>query len=173
MERLKAFIEAKKGSFSLEAVIAMMFVLMLIWLGVAYYTYLTPRQVLTQEVHTLATTAKLQGGLTESDIERFKDRLVEKGYVPKDKKDEIVVTAVAEDEAGNKKNVTSVLPLSEGYNDDPNAYSHRGSKEIITVTAQIPAKIQFLKVMLSFWNSQPNEKMYDYTFQETVMSERW
>jgi len=173
MERLKAFIEAKKGSFSLEAVIAMMFVLMLIWLGVAYYTYLTPRQVLTQEVHNLATIAKLQGGLTESDIERFKNRLVDKGYVPENKMNKIVVTAVAEDEYGNVKNVTSVVPLSEGYNDDPNAYSHRNSKEIITVTAKIPAKIHFLKVMLNFWDNEPKEAMHEYTFQETVMSERW
>lgn len=173
MKRIQSFLKNNRGSFSLEAVISMMFLLFLIWLGVAYYTYMTPQQVLTQEVHALATTAKLQGGLTDLDVERFKDRLIEKGYVPEDKRDEIIITAVAEDEYGNEKTVLPVLPLSEGYSDDPHAYSHRGSKEIITVTAKIPAKIHFLKVVLNIWDSEPTEGMYHYVFQETVMSERW
>lgn len=173
MRRFGDVFKSKRGSFSLEAVISMTFVLFLICLGVGYYTYMTLQQVLTQEVHTLATTAKLQGGLTEQDVERFKDRLVDKGHIPADRRDEIAVIAIAEDEYGNEKNVLGVLPLSEGYSDDPNAYSHRGSKEIITVTARIPAKVNVLRAMLRFWDTDIKEGMEYYVFQETVMSERW
>lgn len=175
-KRMIELIRNRKGSFSLEAVVAMMFVLMLIYLAISYYVYLVPRQSMTQEVHTLATISKIQGGLTFEDVEEFKNRLVEKGYVEEDKMDEIEVTAVAKGKVNGheyEKDVIGVEPLSEGYlPHDESSYSHRNSKEIITIQVKIPAKIRLLAGISNFWGSDTSGLKY-YHFEEIVMSERW
>lgn len=180
MNKLNELFKRKKqkGSFSIEAAISTAVVLMVTFLGVSYFTYLMPRQVLTQEVHTLAQTAKIQGGLTtditepgNSDLGNFKDRLEDKGFDAKN----ITVEAVAtlKDNAGNEHNrsVLGVEPLEQGYLDSSN-YSHRNSKEVITVHVTIPAKKNFINAMTKFWTGE-NSHLSDYSFSETIMSERW
>lgn len=175
MKKLKNLLKNNKGLFSLEAVIAMAAVLMVTALGISYFTYLTPRQVLTQEVHNLAQTAKIQGGLTNeisepgnSDIKRFEKRMEEKGI----DSSKIVVTAEATSKGSDeKRNVLGVEPLSEGTKENAR-YSPRNSKEIITVQVTIPAKTNFINVMSRYWTGK-DSTLSDYKFTETIMSERW
>ena len=162
----------ERGSFSLEAIIAMSAVLMVTSLGIAYFTYLAPRQILTQEVHVLTQTAKIQGGLTTNqtdpgngDVERFKERLAAKGFDA----DKITVEAYAEKD-GEVRDVIGVEPLSEGYL-SVSKYSHRNSKEIITIRVTIPAKLQFLNAIKGYFGSKNTHG--NYVFTETIMSERW
>lgn len=176
LKKTKSILKRKKGSFSLEAVFAMAGILMITLLGISYFTYLIPRQMLTQEVHTLAQTAKIQGGLTDetsepgkSDVERFKQRLSEKGFDP----EKIIVEAVAENQLGEKRSVVGVEPLSEGYiPESESLYSHRNSKEVITVYVTIPAKKNFVNAMSRYWSGE-DSALGDYKFSETIISERW
>ncbi len=180
MKKVKNLInrlKEKKGSFSLEAVWAMSGVLMITFLGISYFTYLVPRQMLTQEVHSLAQTAKIQGGLTDetsepgsSDVERFKESLSEKGFDA----DHVTVTAEASKMVNDQKVVRNVMgaePLSDGYVAN-SIYSHRDSKEVITVHVTIPAKMSFINAMTKYWTGH-NSDLGDYEFSETIMSERW
>lgn len=177
LNRLKV-IKEQKGAYAIEAAISMMLVLMVTFLGISYFTYLLPRQALTQEVHTLAQTAKIQGGLTteitepgNSDIERFKTRMKARGYDP----DEITIEAKATstDEFGteHQRSVLGVESLSVGYL-DISAYSHRNSKEIIIVHVTVPAKKNFVNAMSQFFGGK-DSTLTDYEFSEIIMSERW
>lgn len=166
----------EKGSFSIEAVIAMTVVLMVTFLGISYFTYLAPRQMITQDVHMLAQTAKIQGGLTDefsepgrSDVYRFKERMEAKGY----NADDIVVTAKRVDVDGNEFPALGVEPLSENIeNYESVNYSRRNSKETITIHVTVPAKKNFINAMSRYFTGG-NSGLSDYKFSETIMSERW
>lgn len=170
--------ENQKGSFSIEAIIAMTGVLMVTFLGIAYFTYLVPRQMLTQEVHLLAQTAKIQGGLTDensepgsSDVERFLESMEAKGFDPS--KVVIIATATAKDKT--QRSVLGVEPLETGYVNDknkPNHYSHRNSKEVIKIDVYIPAKMEFINAMSQYF-ADKDSGLHGYHFTETIMSERW
>lgn len=179
MKKINKFFKNKKGSFSIEAVLAMSGLLMITFLGIAYFTYLVPRQMLTQEVHMLTQTAKIQGGLTagnfteaDNDIQRFLDRMEEKGFDP----NKINIKATVSSETNPIRDGVSVIgvePLSDGYKED-SLYSHRNSKEIITIRVTIPANKNFINAMSKYWTgSKEGTSLGDYKFTETIMSERW
>lgn len=167
----------KKGSISIEAVIAMSGILMITFLGIAYFTYLIPRQALTQEVHMLTQTAKIQGGLTDgsfvesdNDIQRFLDRIEEYGYDP----GEVTIKATVSSEIDPSRDGISVIgvePLGTPPAED-SLYSRRNSKEIITIEVTIPANKKFINAMSEYWTGEESS-LGDYRFKETIMSERW
>lgn len=178
--RLIKRVKEKKGSTSIEALIAMFALLMVTFLGIAYFIYLVPRQTLTQEVHVLAQTAKIQGGLTNamsepgnSDVERFKKTIEDMGF--DSSKVEVNATASYTDSNGKtyERSVVGIEPLSQGYlPEDSSYYSHRNSKETITIEVTIPPKRAFIDTMTSFWTGSKSS-LGSYHFKETVMSERW
>lgn len=177
MKKIYKIFKSKSGSFSMEGVMVMAGILMITFLGIAYFTYLIPRQMLTQEVHILTQTAKIQGGLTagnfeesDNDIQSFLERLEEKGY----NSDKIEIQATVSSKTNPARDGVSVIgvePLSYGYKED-SIYSHRNSKEIITIQVTIPSNRKFIDTMSKYWTGEESS-LGDYRFTETIMSERW
>ncbi|PLS15026.1 hypothetical protein CVD28_24410 [Bacillus sp. M6-12] len=165
---LRKVVKNKKGFVSIEAIIAMSSALMVILLAIGFFTLIFPRIMLQTEVHDLAQKAKIQGGLTnsisqpvDSDIEQFKDRLVQLGY----DRNSIEVTATTK--PGNL-NAVGVTPLHDGGSN----YIKRDSKEMIQITVRVPANTS-IKAPLSFFGDDGSNVADKYTLVETVMSERW
>lgn len=165
---LNRFRKNKKGFVSIEAIIATSTALMVILMAIGFFTLIYPRVMLQTEVHNLSQKAKIQGGLTneisqplDSDIEQFKERLVDLGY----DKDSIEVTATTK--PGNL-NAIGVTPLHEGGSN----YVKRDSKEMIQITVRVPANTS-IKAPLSFFGDDGSNVSDKYTLVETVMSERW
>lgn len=140
---------------------------MVILVAIGFFTLIFPRIMLQTETHALAQKAKIQGGLTsaisqpiDSDIELFKDRLVQLGY----ERDQIEVTATTVE---SNIDATGVTPLyAEG-----SEYIKRDSKDLIQIVVQVPANTTITAPLSFFKNDAPVAKKY--TVVETVMSERW
>lgn len=160
-------IKYKKGFVSIEAILSTSVMIVVILVLIGFFTTLFPRIMLQIESRNLAQKAKIQGGLTDmtsmpigSDIERFKDRLVQIGY----DRDSIEIQGYTS--PGNL-DVIGVTPLDE----DGDNYIKRGSNEIINIIVIVPAN-KSISAPLSFFgisDSTPKE----YILFETVMSERW
>jgi len=156
----------KKGFVSIEAIIAISSALMVILVGIGFFTLMFPRIMLQQETHQLAQKAKIQGGLTtpetelvDSDLSLFLDRLEDIGY----ERDDVVVSVVTT--PGNI-DALGVTPLHEDGSD----YVSRDSEEIMHIRVEVPANIS-INAPLSFFGSSKAENTY--RVMETVMSERW
>lgn len=149
----------KKGFVSVEAVIAMVTFLCMTLLCIGFFTYTYPKIFLEKEVHLLAQKAKIQGGLTNSDVTAFKTELENRGY----KKADIVLTAKC-----GSKNALGVDKIgSTGKN-----YIKRTELQPIVINVSIPANKKLLKG--PFLHFGLTSALSDtYHFRETVLSERW
>ena len=156
----------KRGFVSIEAIIAVSSALMVILVGIGFFTLMFPRILLQQETHQLAQKAKIQGGLTtadtqpvDSDLTLFLDRLEAIGY----NREDVVVSVVTS--PGNV-DALGVTPLhAEG-----DSYVSRDSDEIMHIRVEVPANIA-INAPLSFFGS--SKAGNTYRVMETVMSERW
>lgn len=165
---LRSLFKNRKGFVSIEAIIATSTALMVVLIAIGFFTMIYPRVMLQMETHNLAQKAKIQGGLTneisqpvDSDIELFKNRLVQLGY----DKDKIEITATTK--PGNI-NAIGVTPLK----DSGSNYVKRESKELIHIVIRVPANTS-IKAPLSFFGNNGSSVTEKYTIVETVMSERW
>lgn len=159
-------IKSKKGFVSVEAILSMSLVLIVFLIIIGFFVSIVPRISLQSEVHALTQKAKLQGGLTDassesvgSDVEKFKDALVSKGY----SRDSIEITAFTKPSGIGALGVT---PLDvEGSN-----YVKRGTDELIYIIVSVPDR-SFINAPLKFFGLNGGAKTI--SFVETVMSERW
>ena len=171
-------VRREDGSFSIEAVLGMSAILMITFLGIAYFTYLLPRQMITQEVQVLTQTAKMQGGFTHGDIEWFVERMEDRGIDG----DEIEVESVAErrnaeGEMVYQRDVSQVEDLSVGFvggdrHEGSLSYSPRNGKEVITIRVSVPSNNNFINAVSRYWSGDASS-LGNYVFRETIMSERW
>ncbi|WP_242249215.1 hypothetical protein [Bacillus cereus group sp. BfR-BA-01328] len=157
-----------RGFVSIEAVVSMSAILIVVFLGIGFISYMYPKLTLEKEVHLLAQKAKVQGGLTNqqsepinSDLEIFYKKMQEKGYKRED------VKVVAKTYTGGL-NCIGVTPINgEGLN-----YIKKDSKDPIEITVTLPANKQGLLGAFAFFNYKDKTSNV-YIFKETVMSERW
>jgi len=163
MVKLKPFITKKEGYVSIEAVIAMSFFLVVFFLTLGFFTYIQPHSTLQREVHTLATIAERQGGLTAEDIENFEIKLQSYRFI-QDSSIPILITATTQP---GDLDVSDVTPFGEEGED----YISRNSKEIITVTATLPSNSSMLKPLANFFGVETISDYY--IISESVMSERY
>lgn len=183
-------IQNTKGFMSLDAIIAMGFVLMVVILGIGFFTYMMPKQAIEQEVNLLGRMAKMNGGLTAKDVTDFKTKLsTERGFA----KEKIKVEMVLKDSTGAvrtfvNKNNTTVNPLSITCKDIKNninsssqncttahtnpLYVSRGSQLIMEIKVETPANKKGLLGALGFLSVNENKVSDVYVFKERVMSER-
>jgi Flp pilus assembly protein TadG len=160
------FFSRKEGYVSVEAVIAMSFFFIVFFLTLGFFTYIQPHSSLQREVHTLATIAERQGGLTAQDIQDFKDRLQTYSFIQQST-NPIEVTAVT---SPDNTDVSDVVPLGgDGTVGTP--YVPRNSKQIINVTATIPANSTMLRPIAKFFGVTSLSDYYEIS--ESVLSERY
>ena len=160
-------IKQTKGFMSIEAVMGATLILMIVLAGVWFTTYLYPRILLSQEVHSLAQIAKVQGGSTDettegenSDVERFKVMLGERGY----NAEQIIIECRTET---NQSCLGAGPRLETGGH-----YISRDSKDYMYLVVSIPTKISFFEGVFGFFNVE-NTLPRNYVFKEVVLSERW
>lgn len=174
MKKIDCFRKLKneKGFMSIEAIMAMATILMIVLLGVGLFTYMMPRQAIEEEVHLLGRTAKMQGGLTDGDVNQFKENMKKRGMVEDENLDDVKVTLNLETTAGEP------FPL-EGYNQDmvgkspiPRGFGKEqvGQYAVMKVRVEVPANKAGLSGAMSFFGG--DEDLPDaYVFSERVMSE--
>lgn len=164
MDFQKIIFIRKEGYVSIEAVFSMVVFFMVFFLTLAIFTYVQPHSSLQRELHTLATIAERQGGLTAQDIEEFENRLqahifILESSIP------VEVTAVA---YPSNQDVSDVSPIGDTTG---TPYITRNSKEVIVVSASVPANSQMLKPLAEFFGVDNVSDTYGLS--ETVMSERY
>ena len=152
----------KDGFVAVESVFAMSFFLIVLLLSLAFFTYIQPTTQIQRELHTLATIAERQGGLTDADISYFVSQVSKHDFVD-ERKNEIVVKAVT---YPSNLDVSNVDPInSSGKN-----YVPRTSKEVINIYVEVPANDQLLRPLVNFF--KVTELPEKYKMKESVMSER-
>lgn len=162
----KNFFSRKEGYVSVEAVIAMSFFFIVFFLTLGFFTYIQPHSSLQREVHSLATIAERQGGLTASDIAEFESKLQTYSFIQQSS-NPIEVTATT---TPNNIDVSDVVPLGgDGTVGTP--YVTRNSKEIISITATIPANSAMLRPIAKFFGVDSVSDYYEIS--ESVLSERY
>lgn len=164
MKYQKGVYVRKEGYVSIEALASMIVFFMVFFLTLAFFTYIQPHSSLQRELHVLATVAERQGGLTPQDVLEFETRLQDYNFIL-ESSTPIQVTAVAYPSA---QDVSDVIPVG-GTLGDP--YITRSSKEVIVVTATVPANSQMLKPIAEFFGVDSVSDQY--LLSETVMSERY
>lgn len=167
MRRIRGDLFSRKdGYVSIEAVLAMSFFMIVFFLTLAFFTYMQPYSTLQRDVHVLATTAERQGGLTAQDIDLFKDKLNAYSFI-QSSPNPIEVTAVTKPTNLDVSDVTALG--SQGTAGTP--YVPRSSKEVIVVTANIPANSTMLKPIANFFGVDSISDYYQIS--ESVLSERY
>jgi len=141
--------------------------LMVILLGIGFFTYLAPKQALEEEVHVLGRMAKIQGGLTPANISDFRKNMVDRGMVTDAKKTDVVVKVLLEDASGNQRGeftpgVTPAIQRGEKFDD--------GSFKIMKVIVKVPAKKQGINGVSTFFGGSKGLSD-NYVFSERIMSE--
>lgn len=72
---LRACLTQKGAYVSVEAVFAISVFLVFFLLALGFFSYIYPYTVLQRDVYALGTIAARQGGLTQEDVDQFKERL--------------------------------------------------------------------------------------------------
>lgn len=160
------YFSRKDGYVSVEAVIAMSFFFIVFFLTLGFFTYIQPHSSLQREVHTLATIAERQGGLTAQDIADFKEKLQTHSFIQQSP----YATEVTATTYPSQDDVSDVIPLG-GDGSVGTPYVTRDSKEIITITATIPANSTMLRPIANFFGVDSISDYYEIS--ESVMSERY
>lgn len=162
-EYLSQWRRDKSGYVTIEAVLAMSFFVIVLFLSIGFFTYIYPQTTLQREIHTLATIAERQGGLTQTDIEQFKEKLNQYDFI-RYAPSEIEVTAVTSESGIDASNVS---PLGSSGTQ----YITRGSNEIINITVKVPANDGLIRPIAEFFNV--TDLSDHYVLSESVMSERY
>ncbi|WPS85410.1 hypothetical protein SMD22_01920 (plasmid) [Brevibacillus halotolerans] len=156
-------VRSESGYVSIESVIAMSFFLIIFLLCIGFFTYVHPYTKLDREVHTLATLAQRQGGLTIEDVQNFEERIAEYAFVDLSRGNvEVIARTIIED--------MDAIGI-DGLEDAGSYYVKRDNKDFIELTVSIPSHNEILKPVASFFGV--GGVIDRYTFNETFMSERY
>lgn len=171
-----------KGFMSVEAIIGLGVMLMVIVLGIGFFSYMMPRQGIEQEVNLLGRIAKMNGGLTPQDVTAFKKNMEKRDYKPEDVK----LTMTLKDVNGTPQSVSvggiyvDPLAITCKANDTscsiPEAnqlYVKRNSQLIMEIRAEMPSNKKGLLGAFGFFNVEDDAVSDSYVFKERVMSERY
>lgn len=151
------------GSFSIEAVLAMANVLIIFMMIIGFYTFINPYTILNRDVHALATLAQRQGGLTDEDVEQFKERLNAYGFVDPQKGDiEVYAQTINEVEAIG----------IDGFGEAGTNYIKRDSKDFIVLAVSVPSYGDYLTSVFRVMGMGGQKAPDRYLFKETFLSER-
>lgn len=173
MKKIDCFRKLKneKGFMSIEAVMAMATILMIVLLGVGLFTYMMPRQAIEEELHLLGRTAKMQGGLTDSDVNQFKENMKKRGMVEDKNIDDVKVIVNLETTSGepfpgyeSRPNIINTI-VNRGY-----GKKEAGQYAVMKIRVEVPANKSGIKGAMSFFGG--DEDLPDaYVFSERIMSE--
>jgi hypothetical protein len=164
----------KKGFMSVEAIMSMAVVLMVVVLGIGFFTYMIPRQAIEEEVHLLGRIAKMEGRLTSDDVEHFRNNMIKRGLATEDNRSEVKVEVLKESTSGE---VSEKVIISED-----GERVMRGEKikingvdsphyAVLHVVATVPAKKEGIVGALGFFNVNSDGLSDNYVFSERIMSE--
>lgn len=170
----------RNGFMSVEALFGLTAILMVIILAIGFFTYMIPRQQLEQEVNILARTAKLNGGLTDTQVNNFKKNLESYGYKEDELKDSVSIRLTdlsGETITSTVLNVEDPLDISHSRNEpetEEPRYIKRSEDIIMEVRVEVPAKKQGLMGVFGFFDIGEDEDPLsdNYVFKERVVSER-
>lgn len=158
---------SKKGFVSIETIISLVPIMMVVFLSIGFFCYMYPQIAMEKQVHVLAETAKIQGGLTDntsdsnnSDIDNFLKKAKKFGF----DKNDIKITAITDP---GDKNAIGVTPLNE----DGDNYIKRNTKEVINISVTYPSN-NFIVGPLRYFNISSYKLKYQ-TIHQSVLSERW
>ena len=153
----------RSGYISIDAFFSMIAFLFLFLLAIGFFTYLQPyTNIYQQDFHQLTTLTERQGGLTEDDVEAFKERLTQHHYLQS--KQTIKIQA---ETLSSGVDVTDVTPMGE----EGSNYVHYDSFKSIEVTMVVPSNNQFFTAIGKVFGVQ--ELSQTYKFREVVLSERY
>lgn len=189
MKKMMKKVWNSKGFMSLDAIISMGVVLMVIILGIGFFTYMMPKQAIESEVNLLGRMAKMNGGLTAKDVTDFQDKLVrERGYTKENIKVDMVlknssgVVTTYKNKAGltvNPKAITckstAYTTTSQGCTDAQKAtalYVNRAAQLIMEIRVETPANKKGLLGAFGFFGMGDDSLSDTYVFKERIMSER-
>jgi hypothetical protein len=155
--------KGQSGFVSIEAVFAMSVFLIVFMLVIGFFTFIHPYTTIQRDVQALTTLAERQGGLTNQDVQNFKDKLTSYSFVSES-------VRVIDVEAVTSESSTSAIGV-DGLDVAGTNYISRDSKEFINITVTVPSNTKTLIPVLRYFNvSGITDK---YTFQTSVMSERY
>lgn len=146
----------KKGFITIDAILSLgvALIFFLLFLGIMFL--MIPKFTMQGDVHTLAQLARIQGGLYESDINDFKEKISKETGA---KVEEIHV--VLKDKDDNRyDNIT-----------DSDYASHVDGK-LLELYVIVPTN-KFVQAPMKFFGMQNIENIKYYNFTETVVSEKW
>ena len=150
-------IKGKKGFITIDAIFAIVVSLVFALLFIGLMFLMIPKFTMQGEVHSLAQLARIQGGLTQEDVNEFKTKLSESGGYDKDD-----IYVVLKDESTGTKydNIT-----------DAN-YSKRADGKMLQLYVIVPTNKAIL-APLNFFGLTNVDFLEYYNFTETVVSEKW
>lgn len=154
----KGHLVNKKGFVSIETILSMVFVLIFFVLIVEFFNYIYPTINLQVETHTLTQRAKVQGGLTNSDVLNMKSKLKNKGF------DESKVIITAKTKTLDRSNVTPMTQTGTNY-------EKRDSGDEIIVRVEVPAHTEVDGWALAIGSRAFARKTH--IIEERIYSERW
>lgn len=151
----------KKGYVSMEFVIGL-FVLILVWLVfTGIFTYYYPRQKLEKEMVTLVQQAKVNGGLTDSNIRELEERVNAMG-----------LEVVSLEAFTKTQTALGVAERNSGYAEcvASTPYIQRRSGDIIYIELVVSASDDLVKTPLQYFGSIGLPE--NYTLVDSTLSER-
>jgi hypothetical protein len=169
-----------KGFMSLEAILGMGVILMVIVLGIGFFSYMMPKQGIEQEVNLLGRLAKMNGGLTVQDVQAFKGEMAKRGYEDNEVKLDIQLKTSTGVPVMVADTVDKISPLAITgkanatplAGNPPHLYIHRSEQLIMEIRAEMPSNKQGLLGAFWFFNVDDDSVSDSYVFKERVMSER-
>lgn len=171
-----------RGFMSIEAIMGLAVMLMVIVLGIGFFTYMIPKQGIEQEVNLLGRVAKMNGGLTTQDVTAFKKNMEKRGYDQQDVKLTMVLKDVNGTPQSYSKGGIYVDPLNItcktndtacSVPDSNQLYVKRNAQLIMEVRAEMPANKKGLLGAFGFFSVKEDTVSDTYVFKERVMSERY
>lgn len=159
----------QKGFMSIEAIMSMSVVLMVIIMGVSIFTYMIPRQAIEEDVHLLGRIAKMEGTLSETHRNEFKDQMVDRGLA--DTRTDVKVELYKESTSGEcTELLNSSLQVQRGEK-YPSGSGCDDSYVVLKIVAEVPANKSAVTGALEFFGVNSSPLSNDYVFEERVMSE--
>ena len=164
-------IKKQRGMVALESIIAGGAMLFLFILIIGYFTFLYPRYMVDLEVQSLASAIKMDGKLTQSDMDAFVLNMIERGYKESEVRSGVKVIAqnVTPGKEGLASNGDSLIDL-DSYT-APVVERNNGQ---ILVTVTVPSNSGVLKTgakWFGFGSEVDNTSFNQYTVKRVVMSE--
>lgn len=147
----------KKGFITIDAILALATALAFAFLFLGLMFLMIPKFTMQGEVHSLAQLARIQGGLYEKDVEKFKAEISESTGAPLES-----IHVVLKNEETN----VQYDKLADGQ------YAKHGNGEILQLYVIVPTN-KFIQAPLKFFGMKNVENLEYYNFQETVVSEKW